>query len=171
MELILIAAIAQNNVIGLNGELPSWKIPEDIKRFKELTVRHPVIMGRTTYESIPEKYRPLADRRNIVLSRRDEYRPNGVEVVGSLEDAVNLVKCNPKLEFDESSIYVIGGAQVYACAMPIATKLEITQIHKSYIGDVYFPVIDKSIWKEVQRVDREEGFEKNSFVTYERKEV
>ena len=170
MDLILIAAVAENNVIGQNGELP-WHFAEDMKRFKELTMRHPVIMGRTTYESIPEKYRPLVGRRNIVLSRRDEYRPNGVEVVGALEDALTLVERNPRLEFDEQSIYVIGGAQGYACAMPIATKLEITHIHKSYIGDVYFPVIDKSIWKEVQRVDREEGFEKYSFVTYERKEV
>lgn len=167
MELVLIAAVAENNVIGDKRELP-WHYAEDMKRFKELTNGHPVIMGRTTYESIFARLRkPLPGRRNIVLSRREDYNPTSVEVVHSLEDALSLVKCNPRLEFDENSIYVIGGGKVYAQAITAASRLEITHIHKSYVGDVRFPVIDKSLWKESVRVDTTDY----SFVTYVRREV
>ncbi len=168
-EIILIAAVAANNVIGQNGELP-WRISEDMKRFKDLTMGHPVIMGRKTYESIFERLRkPLPGRRNIVLSTREDYRLDGVEVVGSLEDALALVERNPRLEFEENSIYVIGGASVYAAAMSFASKLEITQIDKSYIGDVYFPMVDKSLWTEMIRLDKWNDLDKYSFVTYGRR--
>jgi len=166
MELVLIAAVAENNVIGVNGELP-WHYTEDLKRFKDLTMGHPVLMGRKTYESIPERYRPLAGRLNMVLSRLKDSFDDGSYVCNSLELALDMLRDeNPHLQvIDYSLAFVIGGAHVYERAMPYATRLEITHVHKSYEGDVFFPEIDSRAWVEKTRVDKTEY----SFVTYERK--
>ncbi|MBI2666916.1 dihydrofolate reductase [Candidatus Woesearchaeota archaeon] len=155
MELILIAAVAENGVIGKAGGIP-WRIPEDMKHFKELTLHHPVIMGRKTYESIPAKFRPLPQRRNMILTHQSNYQQQGAEVYHSLDDALQAVDVH-----SEKEIYVIGGQQIYELAMPFATRLEITEVHQNVEGDAYFPKIDKSEWKELLRKD----YEKYSFVT------
>ena len=166
MELILIAAVAQNNVIGKDGQVP-WRIPEDLKRFKEGTLHHSVIMGRKTYESIPAKYRPLPQRVNIILTRQPEYRADGAFVMSSLEEALQAVqRSEPVMEgikYDEA--FVIGGESVYRKALPFAVQLQITQVHAPYEGDVHFPEIDPAIWRETACRKRE-GY---SFVTYQKK--
>jgi len=153
-KLILIAAMANNNIIGQDGQIP-WRIPEDMKRFRELTLGHPVIMGRKTYESIPEKFRPLVGRTNIVVSKSSKSYTNGVIVYHSIEDAL-------KKGIGEGDCYVAGGAQIYEQTIKLADKLEITEVHKEIIGDSFFPQIDKSKWKEILR----ENYGDYSFVTY-----
>ena len=124
----IIVAIARNGVIG-NGNALIWRIAEDLRRFKALTTGHPVIMGRKTYDSIG---RPLPNRTNVVVTRRKDYRPEGCLVAGSLEQAVGL--------FDQSEeIFIIGGAQIYAQAMPMADRLYLTEIDSDYEGDTRFP--------------------------------
>ena len=150
MKIIIIAAVSENGVIGDGPNIP-WHISEDFKRFKELTLNHPVIMGRKTFESIGK---PLSNRQNIVLTRRDDYNPEGVVVVHSLDEA--LSNC------EDEEVYIIGGSTVYSEAMPKADVLEITEVHQKVDGDVFFPEIDKNVWKEIVRDDRQ-GF---SFVTY-----
>lgn len=157
-ELILIAAVAQDNVIGYKGQIP-WYIPEDLKHFRELTLNHSVIMGRKTYESIIKRIgKPLEKRRNIVLTRDSIFRPKGVAVCNSLEEA--LQQCE-----NEQEVYVIGGEQVYKKAILKATKLEITHINKRYRGDAFFPKIDRAVWlPKRDMVVYENGYQ---FVTYE----
>lgn len=151
----LIAAVAENGCIGKDGTLP-WRIPEDLKRFKELTTGHAVVMGRKTWESIPEAFRPLPGRRNVVVTRRADYPlPDGVLRAASLEEAVASAG---------NDAFVIGGAEIYRAAMPLARRLEITHVRRTVDGDAFFPPIDPAVWKESGRDDRD-GF---SFVTYER---
>lgn len=152
MKIIIIAAVSENGVIGDGPNIP-WHISEDFKRFKELTLNHPVIMGRKTFESIGK---PLSNRQNIVLTRKNDYNPEGVLVVHSLDEA--LSSC------EDEEVYIIGGSTVYSEAMPKADVLEITEVHQKVDGDVFFPDIDKNVWKEIVRDDRQ-GF---SFVTYNR---
>ncbi len=177
MEVILIAAIAENYVegkgypIGKEGRIP-WCIPEDMKRFKELTLRHQVIMGRKTYESIPPKFRPLEDRLNIILSRSG-FREEGVFIYHSLQEALNTAITLEKDErrpgsiMDYSKAYVIGGGQVYAEAMQFANVLEITHVNQNVENaDAFFPKIDLNVWREDKREDKE-GY---SFVTYQKRQ-
>jgi dihydrofolate reductase len=155
MSFSIIAAVAVNNVIGVKGGLP-WNIPEDMKHFKELTMGKTVLMGQNTWESLPEKFRPLPGRKNVVLTLLPEYPvPEGVEVFHSLEDAFAA---------HTEEVMIMGGAMVYRQTLPMASKLYITHVHRTVDGDVMFPVIDPSIWKETSREDHD-GF---SFVTYER---
>ena len=135
MTLTLIWAQASNGVIGRDGVMP-WHVPEDMARFKELTIGHPVIMGRRTWDSIAPKYRPLVDRRNIVVSRQPDFVAEGAEVVHSVDDALTMVRDAPA--------WVIGGGQVYAATMPAATHLEVTEIGADYDGDTVAPAIDAS---------------------------
>jgi len=152
----IIAAMAQNNCIGKNGALP-WRIPEDLKRFKELTSGHPIIMGRKTWESIPEKFRPLPLRKNIVITRTENYAlPEGVERASSLEDAIS--------QHETQNPFIIGGAEIYALAMPHATHLEITHVDQVVEGDAFFPPIDPLHWRETSRATHD-GF---AFVQYTR---
>lgn len=164
MGIALIAAVAENNVVGKDNELP-WYLPEDLKHFKQLTLGKPIIMGRLTYESIGK---PLPGRANIVVSRQQNYRPEGVKVVGSLIDALSLAEPIAKAEgLDE--VMVIGGAQIYAEAMPFADTLYLTEIHKVIEGDTYFPELDWARWKESQRQDFKGNSPESldySFVTY-----
>jgi dihydrofolate reductase len=154
-NIILIAAVAENNIIGRDGKIP-WKISEDMKHFKELTMPHPVIMGRKTYDSIPKRFRPLPQRKNIVLSKTLSQE-NGIYIAKTIEKA---------LEFcGNQESYVIGGQQVYEQFIPFAQGLELTRIHANFEGDAFFPKIDWRMWNEVNREDHEEY----SFVTYERR--
>lgn len=155
----LIAAVAANGVIGNDNALP-WRLPEDLKRFKALTLGHPVIMGRKTHESIG---RPLPGRRNLIVSRNPAYRAEGCETVGSLARAIAI----GGEAADE--VFVIGGAQVYAEALPLAHRLLLTEIRRAFAGDARFPDIDPSRWKEIarERHSAPDGLAFD-FVTYER---
>lgn len=138
MDISIIVAIAENNVIGDNNQL-IWHIPGDLKRFKALTMGHHIIMGRKTWESIG---RALPGRISIVVSRNPNYLADGAIVVTSLEDAL------AKAQLD-NEVFIIGGAQIYEQALPLANKLYLTQVHKAFEGDVSFPNIDKNLWKQV----------------------
>jgi len=135
MRLSLIAAMTDEGVIGFQNRLP-WHLPEDLKNFKKITMGKPVIMGRKTYESIGK---PLPGRKNIVLTRNTSFQAEGVTVVASLDQAIEVCK---KEEISEDEIFVIGGAQIYQEALPRADRLYLTKIHQSFKGDAYFPEID-----------------------------
>jgi len=155
--LSLIAAISENNCIGKDNSLP-WNIPEDMKHFKDITTGHIVLMGRNTWESIPEKFRPLPNRKNIVITRDIKYMvPEGVEVYSSIDEALEKYK--------NENVFIIGGASIYKQTIDQADKLYITEVHQQVDGDAFFPEIDKNVWQEVEREDHE-GF---SFVRYIRK--
>ncbi len=136
----LIAAVAANGVIGRGGALP-WRLPEDLKRFRALTLGHPVIMGRRTWESIG---RPLPGRRNLVVTRNAAWRAEGAETAPSLEAA--LAACAGA---DEA--FIIGGAQLYGEALACAGRLYLTEIRAEYEGDARFPEYDRGEWRETQR--------------------
>lgn len=157
MEKIIIAAVSENGVIGKDGDIP-WHYPEDLKHFRKKTTGHSVIMGRKTYFSLPEDYRPLPDRKNIVLSRSKPELPEKVELAESLEDALE------KAEEHSEKAFIIGGANVYEQALEEADRMILTEIHEKYDGDTFFPDWNKDNWEEVKRDDRDEL----SFVEYRR---
>jgi dihydrofolate reductase len=164
IEIIIIAALSENNVIGKSGDIP-WRIKEDFKRFKEMTTGHPCIMGDKTYESLPENARPLPGRENIVLTFNKEYRPNGTTVFYSFDDAINYCK-----QRKYQKVFICGGASIYRIGLPVADTLELTRIHKNIEGDTFFPQIDFNAWdleKKEDRVDTTVG--NYSFITYKRK--
>lgn len=154
-EIVLVVAAAENGVIGREGSMP-WHLPEDLRRFKRLTVGHPVIMGRRTFASIG---RPLAGRHNIVLTRDPAWRAAGVTVAANLAEAIAAAGLDPRTR--PARIFVIGGAQVYAEALPVATAIELTRVHAAPEGDTVFPGPDPAHW---QRVSAEPG----AGVTFER---
>jgi len=131
----LIAAMAENRVIGRDGGLP-WRLPDDLKRFKRLTIDHTVIMGRKTFDEVKQ---PLANRRNVVISRNPEFRPHGVTVVPSLAEALALGAT-------ESEVFVIGGGEIYRMALARADRIYLTVVHAVVEGDTYFPPFDASAW-------------------------
>jgi len=137
-EVCMVVAAAQNGVIGLNGDMP-WRrqVPEDMKMFVKLTMGHPVIMGRKTWESIPPKYRPLEGRTNIVLTRTSGYTSEGAVVAGSLREAVDIAL---KAE-GGGFIFIIGGQGVYQSALDtgLVNKIYITRIHREFQGDTFLP--------------------------------
>ncbi len=152
--LTMIAAVGSNGCIGVDGDLP-WRLSEDLKHFRRNTVGHAVIMGRRTWDSIG---RPLPKRRNIVVTRQLALRLDGVDVVHSLEDALQLA-----YEGDEDP-RIIGGATLYAEALPLATKLLLTEVDQAPEGDTFFPDLG-SDWHQTAR-EAHEGF---AFVTWERR--
>lgn len=139
MKLALVVAMARNGVIGRAGSLP-WHLPADLKRFRAITMGKPIIMGRRTHESIG---RPLPGRRNIVLSREPAYRAAGCEVFGSLAAAQAALK-----NVDE--VMIVGGAALYAEALPRAQILYLTEVDAAPEGDVHFPAFDRDEWREVE---------------------
>jgi dihydrofolate reductase len=160
VEVALVVAVAQGGVIGADGALP-WHLPADLKHFRELTLGKPVIMGRATYESIGK---PLPQRLNIVLSRQAGFAPPGVEVVGSLDEAYRLAAAHG------GPAMVIGGAQIYAQALPDADAVELTEVHAAVAGDTHFPPLGPG-WREVARQDYPadaRNAHPYSFVTYRR---
>ena len=158
--LTLIAAIARNGVIGKGNALP-WHLPEDLRRFKALTTGQAVIMGRKTWDSLPAKFRPLPNRLNIVVTRNRDYRAEGATVVGSLDAAI--------LASQALTPFVIGGAELYAHALPLAQRLELTEIDADIEGDAHFPHWDRRPWREAAReTHRAEAGWNYSFVSYER---
>lgn len=144
----LIVAHDKNYVIGYENGMP-WHLPGDLKYFKDMTMGKPIIMGRKTFESIG---RPLPGRRNIVITRNDKYHAQGIETVSSLDSALALVK-------DVPEIMVIGGAQIFEQAMPLADKLYITLINHEFKGDTYFPRYDGwRLTSSQQAIDSGEGY-------------
>ncbi|GAA6134705.1 type 3 dihydrofolate reductase [Oceaniserpentilla sp. 4NH20-0058] len=166
MKIALIAAYAKNMVVGIDNQLP-WHLPEDLKYFKACTTGKAIIMGRKTYESIG---RPLPNRTNIVISSNPEFSVEGVKVVTSLEAAIEVAQAVNEINgVDE--IMIIGGATIYELCLPIADRLYLTQVHANVNGDAYFPEVDFSNWREVQRADymaSEENPYDYSFVVYDK---
>lgn len=143
--IVLVLAVADNGVIGASGGIP-WRIPDDMKRFKALTMGNPIVMGRKTYESFPK--RPLPGRTNIVITRDAAYAAAGAVVVHSLEEA--LARANAE---KPAQIAIAGGAAIYAAALPIAARIELTEVHIAPPGDTHFPPLDKSAWREIARAE------------------
>jgi len=163
-RICIIAAVARNGVIGIGNQMP-WHLPEDLKRFKRLTLGHAVIMGRRTFESIiAASGKPLSGRNNIVVTRSREWAHSGCCTVHSLEAALAAVR-------ERQDAFVIGGTEVYALALPIASRLHMTEIEGDFDGDAFFPDFDRSRWREVSRErnppDGSEGLA-YAFVEYER---
>lgn len=159
MEKIIIVAIAENGVIGKDGDIP-WHYPEDLKHFKEKTMGHPVIMGSSTYRSLPEDYRPLPGRKNIVLTRSGIETDESVSVANSLEEAYSIA------EKDSKKAFIIGGSTIYEQTLEDADRMIITRVHKEFDGDTFFPDWNKENWEETGREDRDEL----SFLEYTRKD-
>lgn len=157
-EIVIIAAVAKNRVIGKDNRL-LWNIPEDMAHFKALTTGQTVIMGRKTWESLPERFRPLPNRRNIVISRQPDYPTPGAEVAASLEIALNLASTAER-------VFIIGGEQIYRQAMPIADRLEITEVDLEPEGDAWFPEIAHGVWKKPSPPAYPEYFHGFSFEQY-----
>ena len=142
MPLHLIYARARNNVIGKNGDLP-WHLPEDLAHFKRTTLGQAVVMGRITWESIPEKFRPLPGRRNVVVSRQADYIATGAAVVTSLQAALAFFP-------SDEVVWLIGGAQLYAQALPLAAQIVVTEIDADFEGDAFAPLLGPD-WHETER--------------------
>lgn len=163
-NLSIIVAQAENRAIGLNGDMP-WHLSGDLKRFKALTMGHPVVMGRRTWESLPK--RPLVGRRNIVFSQSDNFAPEGAEVVRSVNDLFNLLRdC-------DDEIFIIGGGRIYYMLMPFTQRLYITWVHKEFPeADTFFPIIDLSEFTKVNEtecmIDEKSGLE-FCYAEYDRK--
>ncbi len=160
MQINLIYARAANGVIGKDGVMP-WHLPEDLAHFKRLTQGHPVIMGRKTWDSLPPRFRPLPGRSNIVITRHADWQASGALPATSLQDALRL--CGNAQE-----AWVIGGAQTYLLALPLASRIEVTEIGQDFDGDAFAPTLG-SDWtetaRETQTAASGPGF---SFVTYRR---
>lgn len=157
-RIYLIAAVAKNGVIGANGKLP-WHLAEDMKHFKRLTLNHPIIMGRRTWESFAK---PLPDREHVVISRKPGFEAPGASVASSLEGAIALCAGEPVA-------FVIGGVEVYAAALPLADGLVLTEIHQDYAGDTRFPDWDRKAWRVSQKeTHTSAGGVRFDFVFYER---
>jgi len=139
----LVAAVAANGIIGAKGKLP-WHIPEELQHFKRLTMGHPIVMGRRTWESLR---RPLPGRENIVVTRRPGYEAPGAAVASSLDAALALC-------LGEKVVFVIGGTSLFEEALPLARGMVLTEIHRDYEGDTRFPDYDRSQWRETQREAR-----------------
>ncbi len=144
VDIVLVLAVADNGVIGDRGAIP-WRIPEDMKRFKALTIGKPLIVGRKTWESFPK--RPLPGRTNIVITRDKAYAAEGAVVVHALDDALARAAAeNP------AAITIAGGAEIYRAALPQATRIELTEVHGDVAGDTHF-AFDRSGWRETARED------------------
>ena len=156
----MIFARAANGVIGNNNRMP-WHLPEDMAHFKRLTQGWPVIMGRKTWDSLPPKFRPLPGRTNIVITRQPDWKENGAEPAASLADALKI--CARSEE-----VWIIGGAQIYAQAEPLADRIEVTEIAQDFEGDAFAPPLG-SEWIEAAREDHVSlnGL-KFSFITYDK---
>ena len=157
-KISIIVAMSENFVIGLKNKLP-WHISADLKNFKNITLGNPIIMGRKTYDSIGK---PLKDRDNIVISRDNSLKIDGVEVVDSLEKAIFMTAEAPVT-------FIIGGEQIYQIALPIATHMYVTKVEGNFEGDAYFPDYNQQEWREVGREDLiTEDNLKFSFLKYEK---
>lgn len=145
----LIVAVSDNGVIGKDNDL-IWYLPKDLKYFKDTTAGHTVIMGRKNYHSIPEKYRPLPKRDNVVVTFQDQFEAPGCLVVNSVEEALDYAR-----QQKDKEPFIIGGGQIYQYALDknLIDKMYITRVHEKFEGDTYFPEVDEEIWKLISRED------------------
>lgn len=152
MKVTIIAAVAENNTIGKDNRL-LWRLPADMKFFKDKTLDHCIITGRKNYESIPEKFRPLPGRVNIIVTNNREYYQQGAVTVNSIEDAIAEAKL-----LNETEAFIIGGGEIYKQTIGIADEMWVTKVHKEFEGDTAFPEIDKNVWNETvfQKFERDE---------------
>ena len=159
--LTMIAAAAENNALGKDNDLV-WHLPDDFKRFKRLTSGHHIIMGRKTFESFPKL---LPDRTHVIITRKEDYQPEGAIVVHSMEEAIRVSKL-------DDQAFIIGGGEIYKMGLEHAEKIELTRVHGEFDADTYFPEIDKEKWKIVkdQFHDKDDKHEYSfTYLTYERK--
>ena len=157
-ELTIIAAVSINNVIGNNNKL-IWRLSNDLRRFRDLTTNHSVIMGRKTFESLPE---PLPNRDNIVITRDTNYSKPGIQVCSSIEDAISLTK-------KDIQPFIIGGGEIYSQTINIVDKIELTRVHKEFDGDAYFPEIPLDIFELINEENHNSDLENEfdySYLTY-----
>jgi dihydrofolate reductase len=162
VRLSLVAAVARGGVIGRDNAIP-WRLREDMERFRALTTGHAVVMGRRTWESLPERFRPLPGRRNVVVTRNAEWQAEGAEPVGSLEEALELLA-------DEPRVFVVGGGELYAAALPFADELLLTEVDLQIEGDAFFPEVRSDEWREAEREPRvADNGTSFSFVRYARR--
>jgi len=165
-ELVLIAAVARNGVIGRDGALP-WHLAADMQHFRELTRGCPVVMGRRTWDSLSPRYRPLPGRSNIVVSRRPGWTADGAQAAPSLAAALRLAQLRVG---PSKRVFVIGGAQLFRDALPLADVLELTEVQADVAGDVQFPFWDRGLFDEASRAAQPaEGGLAFDFVTYRKK--
>lgn len=160
MDIVIHVAVGENGVIGADGDMP-WRLSSDLKRFKAATMGRPVIMGRKTFDAIGK---PLPGRLNIVVTRDRAWRSDGVETVGSLEEAISLATVRARCMAGADEIAVIGGGQIYRQAMTLADCLHVTHVLASPPGDTYFPDIDPDIWVKTTVEDMPAG-ERDSHAT------
>jgi dihydrofolate reductase len=142
----IIVAVANNNVIGKDNTL-IWHLPADMRFFKEKTTGHCIITGRKNYESIPEKFRPLPNRTNIVITRQKDYEAPGAIVVSSIEEAFAKAK-----EIEDTEIFIIGGAEIYKQTLPLTDRIYLTKINHTFDGDAFFPELNPEEWLEAARI-------------------
>ena len=152
----LIVAVSENMVIGKDNKL-AWHLPDDMNYFSNMTKGHSIIMGRKNWESIPKKYRPLPERKNIVVTRNNKFEDKGAIIVNSIEKAVEKART-----FDEEEIFIIGGGEIYKLGFPYVDKLYITEIYANIDGNTYFPKWNKENWKEISRISHPKD-EKHEF--------
>tara|TARA_B000000475_G_C15787736_1_gene362181 strand:+ start:163 stop:657 length:495 start_codon:yes stop_codon:yes gene_type:complete len=160
-ELTIIAAVSINNIIGNKNKL-IWKLSNDLKRFKNLTTNHSVIMGRKTFESLPN---PLPDRNNIVITRDTNYSKPNIQVCSSIEDAINLTKT-------DTQPFIIGGGEIYTQTINIVDKIELTRVHEEFDGDAYFPEIPLDIFELINEENYNSDLENEfdySYLTYKKR--
>ena len=166
MKVSLIVAAAENRVIGKDNDL-IWHLPKDMRFFKETTLGHHVIMGRKNFESIPERFRPLANRTNVIITRNSDYKAEGCVVVNSVEQALEVAKQN-----GDTQPFIIGGGQIYKLALEnnLVDKIYLTKVHHTFDGDTFFPEINNE-WKEVNKTvnkaDEKHAYDYD-FITLER---
>jgi len=146
VKVALVAAIARGGVIGAGDSIP-WHIPEDLAFFRDLTMGHPVIMGRVTWDALPVRFRPLPGRRNIVVTRNPAWSAKGAERAASLDEALGLLD-------GSAEVFVIGGSEIFAAALPRADALVLTELELDVEGDVFFPQWDRDAFREVSRIGR-----------------
>jgi dihydrofolate reductase len=166
-EIVLIAAVADNGVIGADNTIP-WRQKSDMQRLKAITMNKPVVMGRKTFATLK---RPLSGRTNIVITRDRGFESPGIVVATSFDAALALAQADA-LQRGGSDIAILGGAEIYAQFFGIADRLEITEVHATPNGDTRFPTIDRDAWQEVARVRHDAGPDDSaafSYVTYRRR--
>ncbi len=165
MIISLIAAVSENNVIGKNNDLP-WHLPADMKFFKDKTMSHCVVMGRKNFDSIPDRFRPLSGRTNIIVTRQKDFSAEGVKVAHSIDEAIQLAK-----DSGENECFIIGGGEIFRQSVDKSDKIYLTRIHHHIDGDVFFPELNKRDWKEISRREHPADEKNNysfSFIELER---
>ncbi len=163
MEIALIYARAANGVIGKDGTMP-WHLPEDLAHFKQLTLGAPVIMGRKTWDSLPPRFRPLPGRSNIVVTRQPDWKENGVQRSSSLREALQIAE-----QSNPATVWVIGGAQIYAQALPLAQRVEVTEIAQDFDGDAFAPELGPEWVETTREAHTSTGGMAFAFVRYQRR--